>query len=539
MNGAAPVQSRPVSPEERADASERRGRPDGTPSTTAAPTRSAPWLAPVAVVVALLGAVTRFVTTSALWLDEALSVNIAALPLGEIGEALRHDGHPPLYYLLLHGWMEAFGTGDGAVRALSGVLAVLTLPLAWVVGRRAGGAALGWLTLLVLGALPFATRFGTETRMYSLLILLVFGGWLAVDRALERPALGRLVPVSLLTGALLLTQYWAFYLVGATAIVLVVHWWRSAGESRRVAGRVTVALAAGGLLFLPWLPSFLEQARHTGTPWAEPERPTKVLALLFADLGGVDNAERILFSIILGVLVVLGLFGRARDDESVILELRTRPDVRCELLIVALTLALAVAAGYLTGSGFAPRYLAVVVPLMVLGAAWGLSRFTGRIPLALAVSAYLVTSAFGVVDVTTQQRTQLDDLASVIEARGRPGDVVVYCPDQLGPAGSRALDGSFTELTYPGLEPPQFVDWVDYADRNAASNPQAFVDAVLERAEGHTIWMVWSPEYVTLEHQCTEVHTRLAEARPGSAAAAQADSTTFFENANLNRYPDR
>ena len=54
-----------------------------------------------------------------LWLDEALSVNIARLPLGDIPGALRHDGAPPLYYVLLHLWMRVFGTGDGAVRALA------------------------------------------------------------------------------------------------------------------------------------------------------------------------------------------------------------------------------------------------------------------------------------------------------------------------------------------------------------------------------------------------------------------------------------
>ena len=133
---------------------------------------------------------TRFLTTSALWLDEALSVNIATLPLGDIGEALRHDGHPPLYYVLLHLWTELFGTGDVEVRALSGVLAVATLPVAWFVGRRAGGATLGWLTVLVLGALPFASRYGTEARMYSLIMLLVFAGWLALQRALEQAVVG-------------------------------------------------------------------------------------------------------------------------------------------------------------------------------------------------------------------------------------------------------------------------------------------------------------------------------------------------------------
>ena len=90
------------------------------------PTRSpahgwivAAWIA-IGVAVAI-GVVLRFWTQSHLWLDEALSVNIAKLPVGDIPEALRHDGHPPLYYWLLHGWMAVFGESDRSVRALSGI----------------------------------------------------------------------------------------------------------------------------------------------------------------------------------------------------------------------------------------------------------------------------------------------------------------------------------------------------------------------------------------------------------------------------------
>ena len=46
-----------------------------------------------------------------LWLDEALSVNIAKLPLAQLPGALVQDGSPPLYYLVLHYWMLAVRAG--------------------------------------------------------------------------------------------------------------------------------------------------------------------------------------------------------------------------------------------------------------------------------------------------------------------------------------------------------------------------------------------------------------------------------------------
>ena len=95
-------------------------------------------------------------------------------------------GHPPLYYFMLHGWMNVFGSGDIAVRALSGVISVLTLPLAWWAARRRGGRVLALITVSIVALTPFALRYATETRMYALVILFVLAGYLLVDDLVRR-----------------------------------------------------------------------------------------------------------------------------------------------------------------------------------------------------------------------------------------------------------------------------------------------------------------------------------------------------------------
>src|SRR5579884_4254337 len=101
--------------------------------------RPVPW-ALAAIVVLLLAAavVLRFWVRSDMWLDEAQTASIAGRPLTQIPAALRHDGAPPLYYFILHVWMRAFGTSDLAVRSLAGVFGTISLPLAWMAGRRLG-----------------------------------------------------------------------------------------------------------------------------------------------------------------------------------------------------------------------------------------------------------------------------------------------------------------------------------------------------------------------------------------------------------------
>ena len=235
------------------------------------------------------GLVLRFVTRSPLWLDEALSVNIASLPIGEIPEALRHDGHPPLYYVLLHLSMAVAGKGDNAVRALSGLFSVASMPLAYLVGRRRGGPLLGWIFLGLFALSPFVVRYATETRMYSLLMLLVLMGYLLVDDLVRggKPGWGRVAGLAIVVSALLYSHYWTMWLLGAVGFVLLFVWRRAArDEARKGSGRALVALVAGGITFLAWVPSLLYQSAHTGTPWAGPVRPTSLLASTLTDFGG-------------------------------------------------------------------------------------------------------------------------------------------------------------------------------------------------------------------------------------------------------------
>src|SRR3954451_14425400 len=105
---------------ERARAATLTAPPEQAPSDS-------PRLVVAVVAVVVLGVVLRFLTMSHLWLDEALTVNIARLPLSRISDALRHDGSPPLYYLAMHVWTSVFGSGDVAVRALSATFSLATL----------------------------------------------------------------------------------------------------------------------------------------------------------------------------------------------------------------------------------------------------------------------------------------------------------------------------------------------------------------------------------------------------------------------------
>jgi mannosyltransferase len=493
----------------------------------------------VGVVALVAGVLLRFTTASSLWLDESLSVNIAELPVGDIFSWLRHDGHPPLYYLILHGWMEVFGSADASVRALSGVFGLLTLPLAYIAGRRLGGSLLGWLTVTVFALSAFMVRYSSEARMYSLVMLLAVAGYLLVDDVVRRGRNNvlRLVGIALVAGALLYTHYWALWLLGATGLVLGWRAWRNADRGIRFpALQAAGALVVGALLFVPWIPSMLYQSAHTGTPWATPSRPTTAAAFTFNDLASGLYSDAGFFAIVLGALMLLAVFGRAVDSRRIDLDLRTRPQFRAEALVAGLTFVLAISVSYALRGAFATRYAAVVMPFLALLVAGGLTRFTARWVRLGAVLAVCAFMSVGALWNLSDTRTQAGQAGRAIDANAQPGDLVVYCPDQLGPAGSRAVTADVEEVAYPTFGDPRLVDWVDYKERNDATDPVAFSQRVLDEAgPDRAIFVVWSGSYKTFQNDCEQLVRAIGTWRPGQELIQE--NGTFFEKAYVQWYP--
>lgn len=506
-------------------------------------------LAAAAGIVAV-GVAFRFYTRADLWSDEVLAVHIARLPVGELPDALRRDGAPPLYYLLLGWWIRWFGEGPVAVRSLSGVIGVAGLVPLWYAARRldlrraAGGLQAPEdrtvaLAALVLGASsPFAIRYATEARMYALVILLATAGYLAVLRAWERPDPGRLGVVVLLVAALSYTHYWTFALVAVVGVLLGALAVRGRGDERRRAGRVLGALAVGVACFGPWLPILWDQLRRTGTPWADPPGPLAGLGEAFKSFGG--NVSVVGWAVLL--MVLLAVFARAVDERHLEVDLWTRPGVRLEAGVALATLITGFALAHLSGTTFEGRYASVVFPLWLLAAAFAATVFAAR-PVRYGVLALLVLGGFwGGTSNALRNRTQAFEVVNAIVADGRTGDVVVYCPDAIGVDVSAQLAGRFggrlREVGLPGGGRPVRIDWRDYEDRLARLNPAA-VAARLDRLAGDArVWFVWAPGPARITGPCDRVMDALGARRPFPQRPVEPDPY-FFEHHGLLRFAPR
>lgn len=438
----------------------------------------------VAAVAGLAAGTLAGLTGGPLWLDETISVEIARLPLTELYGALRQDGAPPVYYLLLEAWIALFGTGTTDVRLLTVCLVPVLLVLAHRVGLRLGGVAGGRALVVVLAALPWTMRYSSETRMYLLVVVEVLAGVLLLERVRRTASRGAVLGLAAVAGLLLLTHYWALFLLAAVGLVHLP------GLLRRSAPhvRVVVALVLGGVLFLPWVPTFLFQAAHTGAPWADP--------LAFAELyrtprywGGGSTAARTVLALL---LVPLAVWAAVR-----------RPVARLTGGVALLTLLLAWGTVFLGGGAYTGRYTAVAVPLVCLTVALGALALPGRWTPAVALGLLVVVGVTSGVPAAGKPRSSAAGVVEAFRAAGgAPGDLLAYCPDQLAPPVWRLADRGVEQVVYPSFGDPRRIDWVDYAARQEAASPERFAAQLSARGGAGPVYVLAATEYRTFEGQC-------------------------------------
>jgi hypothetical protein len=101
---------------------------------------------------------------------------------------------------------------------------------------------------------------------------------------------------------------------------------------------------------------------------------------------------------------------------------------------------------------------------------------------------------------------------------------------RLAPAG---LD----EVVYPSFAGPERIDWVDYKKRLAQADIGAFARAALERANGHTLWYVSAPGYITHVGTCEALSNALAGTR--QRIQRTVSDPEIFEKPALQMFPAR
>jgi hypothetical protein len=397
-------------------------------------------------------------------MDEGIAVGIASHPLAQIPGLLRLDGSPPLYYVLLHLWMAPAGASDVAVHWLSLLLAALCVPAAWWAGACAGGRRTGWILAALVACSPYLTMHATEARMYPLVMLLglLCVGCFLMAYVRRRRAYRIAFGVTLALG--LYTQNWALF-EGVALLVALVPVLCSAPREERsgIARDGMVGFGIAALLYAPWLPTLLFQARHTGAPWATAPAASALVDAPRTVLGGEPAA------IVVALAVAAALAARGRDART-----------QAASLGLASVVPLLLAWGFSQRSpAWDVRYLAVILAPLLALAATGMAR-TGPIGLA----ALAIVAALSMPAGRAPGRSDAYQLARAAAPMLRRGDLVVATPFAEIPLLARYLPRGLRYASTAGpVHDPRVVDWRDVTQRLGRASVREDLAPVLADAK--------------------------------------------------------
>jgi 4-amino-4-deoxy-L-arabinose transferase-like glycosyltransferase len=458
-------------------------------------------LVPVAAVVAItiFGAALRIVPLdeSGLWRDEVSSMVVAGLTAGDIITHSRlNEPHPPLYYLLLHGWLGVFGHSTAAGMALSLIFGVALIPITWLVGRRLFSPEAGVFAALLVACSPELIRYSTFLRPYSILPVLVVAGTYALSGALTRGGLYRWTAYLACVVVTVGIHYWPLLIVASQAVIAGIWlvWNRPRMQPLRKALILgtTLAILCGPLA---WKVVFADLI--TG----HPPKPVPVWAP-FVALAQVATGLPI--SLAVAVLLVLLADGARRVYRS--LRQQNANVLQAEVLALCLTLGVALVSIVLAwllsfqANMLQVRFLLMPAPLVLLALAWALARLRRRRPVVaiIALEALVAANLLG-WHFDRFVHSNGRELAASVQAHALPSDLIVFAPSWVGASFTYYYRGPNQQLGFPLIRPEGLGSLGDVARGMAAPNAVSDAVAVLARAknQGRRVWLVMERRSIT------------------------------------------
>ena len=360
---------------------------------------------------------------SELWFDEAFAALVAMEPAGVLVGELARDTSPPLYFLLLRGWLLLFAADPSTLRSLSVVLGLLGVLAIFVAGQRLWGTYTGLASAALLAVSPLHVYYSREVRPYALLILLALMSLVALD-AMTRDRRRRvLTAYCVVTSAAVWTHHYGWLLLVPLGIWVLAR--------RLDATRALEAVAIVVVAYLPWLSTLAGQVSSGASQWVErlwadtPPAMAPFLSLAAFSVGGSTpayvptgsdtlpafehGAAYVLFALLVLTALVRDQAGTAR---------------RLALTVVAM-LAIPIAVSFVQPIFLVGRHDVLVLPFFLLLAGCGATLLSARQAAVAAVVAVALAAAASSAYQTLPATTMSLARAAVLLEHARPGDGVL------------------------------------------------------------------------------------------------------------------
>lgn len=432
-----------------------------------------------------------------LWRDEINTVGIVTLPtLGDVWKNAQYESFPMLWLLIVRGFSSVVGPmNDPAFRAFGFFVGVGVVCVLWFYSR-AFGHSLPLVSLALFAMTPSLILWGDSMRAYGLGILLILLAGALLWRFVQQPTAGRFAAAMLSSLASVHTLFYNSVLLlafcaGAFAVCALNRAWKKAGA-------VVLIGAVSAASMLPYLLKVRESSS-----WTPLMRMPEFTFLWFWEKlyetlrpGGIWSA---LIWIELFVLCLVA-GGRALRFPGQL----GHSDKQREVALFSSVALLVGAPGvflFLRTLGFPtePWYYLALLALagVCIDALSGalIHNFRARLARLIGVLVLATATLFPAMRAVQTRLTNVDLIASRLDAIARPGDFVLVNPWPPGISFSRYYRGSAAWMTLPPLGFYRFHRYDLVKDKMMLADPTMAVRPAIDRVgealrSGHKVFVI-------------------------------------------------
>lgn len=357
--------------------------------------------------------------TQSLWRDEAFSALIAVKAPWDIITSLIRDQSPPLYFLLLHYWIQFFGSSESMMRILS---AFWYVGLVIVVYLIAGEYIRNWLgrALVACAVLfnPLIVQYAAEARPYMMFATLTtLGVYLLLKK--------KYIASGILFGLATLTHNFGLFNLAA-----VFFWWIYTYKSH-----LQESLWDGAKLFIPagilsslWSAvTILQFSRIAGSFWI-----TENSFNMFADMLQTFTRGEIwheayaaiyFFSLIMLVIGVSYFIAPKKKNLS--------PVATLAVFLSIVPICITYIISHFKTPIYYDRYMIASLPMIIITVSYGVTKLweerrVTRIGLTILIMSFMYSTFVSASQINdTSTKPPLNWAVSQVIEQARPGDIVI------------------------------------------------------------------------------------------------------------------
>lgn len=207
------------------------------------------YAAPVSVFLVAFVLRCLFVESNSIALDEPFSIYHAQMGIPEIIARLKTGNNPPLYEILLHGWIRVFGISPLSVRFPSLLFGAATASFVYLLGKEFLNRRTALLATVLVTFSTYQVYFSHEARVYALFSLLATVSFYLFLKWARRPGHKTYIILLFFTDlAMVYAHYFAFFVILLQCVSVALR----VRTDRRLLPQY---LAMLGLLVLAYVPN--------------------------------------------------------------------------------------------------------------------------------------------------------------------------------------------------------------------------------------------------------------------------------------------